>query len=486
MTGSRFRALRLAGVLCAIAGIVAGCGSSSSSSSSTSSTSAPASTGTAAAAATTATASKCGAGTGKPATGAPIPVGAIVTQSGGVNFSSAANGANAFFACLNANGGIGGRPVQYAVKDDANNPQTSAADAASLVNDTKVVAMVGDQSFTDCLVNPKTYAQAGLMSVMGAGLQQVCFADPTIVPMNAGPRLSSIASAQVAQADGVKHLVLVVSNIPGFTAWVIQGVQAYSKAHGMQLVKVITVNPGVTGATSIAVELQAANPDGVLITAPLPDTVTILKAAQQQQLAQTAKFYCPTSCYDSATPRLIGSYWNGKLKANAEFQVVTATTPDASLWRESMQRYESGKPQDSFSEGGFLAAKLFSDALIKSGAPVTRASATKAIQAVSGYTTDLDCTPYTIGNAKAHNSKAVRGERLGRRRRLRDVGRGAGHDFPNHRRRELRLWRHWWGGCDGRVVSGFDGRARSARHRRMCRGRSRAVGRLRQSDRAPA
>jgi branched-chain amino acid transport system substrate-binding protein len=69
--------------------------------------------------------SSCGKSPGKPATGAPIRVGAVVGKSGPADLSSSSLSAKAYFDCVNANGGIGGRPIKYSVVDDAWNPAKS-------------------------------------------------------------------------------------------------------------------------------------------------------------------------------------------------------------------------------------------------------------------------------------------------------------------------------------------------------------------------
>jgi branched-chain amino acid transport system substrate-binding protein len=389
--------------LAAIVLLVAGCGSSNDDSTTATSAAAPAAATTAATSPTTASAMCGDAGSGA-AKGTPIKVGAIVTRSGGVDFSSASNGAKAYFDCLNANGGIGGKRVQYITADDGNDPQKSGAAAARLVQDEKVVAMVGSQSFTDCLVNPKTYAGAKLLSIMGTGLQGACFQSPQIIPMNAGPRLSTISTAQVAKDDGKKSVALVVSEIPGFTEFVADGLKGYLEANGMKLVKTVTAAPGVKDATSVVLGIKAANPDAVIITMPLPDTVTIMKAAQQQQLTKTAGFYCPTSCYDTALPKLAGEAADGT-KINIELAPVNATTPDTALWSQSMDQYSKGKPKDSFSQAGFLAAKLFADSLKDTKGTIDRAAVVKAVTSQSAYKSDLVCKPFdlTVDGSKGYN-----------------------------------------------------------------------------------
>src|SRR5215831_6432887 len=60
-----------------------------------------------------ATKSVCGKGTGKKATGAPIKIGGIDMLIPGVDFTTVGKVAKAYFQCVNDNGGIHGRPIQY-------------------------------------------------------------------------------------------------------------------------------------------------------------------------------------------------------------------------------------------------------------------------------------------------------------------------------------------------------------------------------------
>ena len=69
---------------------------------------------------------KCGLSNGEKATGEPIKVGGISTMSNGVDFSSSPLAAQAYFDCVNENGGINGRPVEYNSQDDALDPEFCA------------------------------------------------------------------------------------------------------------------------------------------------------------------------------------------------------------------------------------------------------------------------------------------------------------------------------------------------------------------------
>ena len=131
---------------------------------------------------------KCGLGNGKKASGEPIQIGAIVGKTGPEDFSSSARAAQAYFSCVNANGGINGRPVQYTVQDDTWNPEVASQAANKLVKDAKVVAMAGSSSFVECGANNNLYAQEGVAAVSGVGVPRACFFGKNYISFNQGPR----------------------------------------------------------------------------------------------------------------------------------------------------------------------------------------------------------------------------------------------------------------------------------------------------------
>jgi branched-chain amino acid transport system substrate-binding protein len=100
---------------------------------------------------------QCGLSNGVTATGEAIQIGSIVGKTGPEDFSSSARAANAYFSCVNANGGINGRPIAYTIQDDTWNPEVASQAASKLVKDVQVVGMVGSSSFVECGANAKLY-----------------------------------------------------------------------------------------------------------------------------------------------------------------------------------------------------------------------------------------------------------------------------------------------------------------------------------------
>ncbi len=175
---------------------------------------------------------KCGLSNGKAATGEPIVIGGIVSITGPDNFSFSGFAAKAYFDCVNANGGINGRPIKYDMLDDGWNPEQSSQDAAKLINDEKVVALVGNMSFVDCGANQGHYEKADVMVIAGVGVPRDCFFQKNYVTTNAGPRVSNTKTLMdlVKKFPEIKRFVCFAPNIPNVGEWSCAGAVGWIEA----------------------------------------------------------------------------------------------------------------------------------------------------------------------------------------------------------------------------------------------------------------
>src|SRR5471032_1197855 len=177
-----------------------------------------------------ATKSVCGLGTGKKATGRPIKLGGIDMLIPGVDFTTIGKVANAYFQCVNDNGGIRGRPISYTLLNEQLNPAQEAALARKLVESDKVVGIVGNTSFAECGTNWKYYKSKGFV-VIGAGVQAECYSTPSFAEVNMGPRYSNIGAAQQLVKLGAKSLV--VASPDTISAYADGGVVKVAQAAGI-------------------------------------------------------------------------------------------------------------------------------------------------------------------------------------------------------------------------------------------------------------
>jgi branched-chain amino acid transport system substrate-binding protein len=372
------------------------CGSDNKSSTSTSGGAAASTTAKPAAAA-----SKCGLGNGKAASGEPIKLGGIATKQPGTDFTDIPNAAKAYFDCVNANGGINGRPVSYVLETEQTDPGQAAAAAKKLVETEKVVGIVGNTSIIECTVNHKYYEAKGYY-VIGSGIAPECYGTSNFAAVNMGPRYSVDGAAQYLIRQGVKKIVLDQSNVPG-TGYIAAGASAIAKDAGTEF-KDLHDNVPIQDANSVAIKaVQAAGANGgVLLNFTPPEALKILQAAQRQGLQDRVKWACSTPCNTDFLAEALGSPWDGKLGVNAELNLTTADGPDSQLYRDVMKKYAPKVPLGSFSQMGFVEAAIATKALLGVSGDITAETANKAFKDVKDFKTDILCKPWYYGDGPTH------------------------------------------------------------------------------------
>ncbi|ROZ71292.1 ABC transporter substrate-binding protein [Ramlibacter sp. WS9] len=350
--------------------------------------------------------SKCGLANGKKATGEPIAIGAVVGKTGPDDFSSSAQAAAAYFKCVNDNGGINGRPIDYIVADDQWNPETAAQVASKLVKDRKVVALAGSTSFVECGANAKMYADEGVMVIAGTGVPRECFNAKNYVPINSGPRISgTIAAMYAAQTYKSKKMVCIIPNIPSLGNWACEGPKEWGKKNGVE-VETIAIDPGSADATSVMLQAASKKPDTIIMNVPKGILVPMLAAAEQQNLGKKIHFVSSAPAYSVDVPKAIGPYWNKNFAVNLEFNPLESKGADNLNWQSVMNSHGAKTdPRDTFSQAGYLAARLVTETLLKMDVKkIDRASVTDALRKVSNFRSDILCKPFYVGAGNRHNA----------------------------------------------------------------------------------
>lgn len=348
----------------------------------------------------------CGLNNGQKASGEPLPIGAVVGKTGPDDFSSSGAAAAAYFKCVNENGGIHGRPVEYIVADDQWNPETAAQVASKLVKDRKVLAMAGSTSFVECGANAKLYAQENVMVIAGTGVPRECFNAKNYAPINSGPRVSAtIAAMYAVQKYKAKKLVCIIPNIPSLGNWACEGPKEWGAKQGV-VSETIAIDPGSADATSVMLQAAAKKPDVIVMNVPKGILVPLLAAAEQQNLGRKIRFVSAAPAYNVDVPKAIGPYWKNNFDVNLEFQPLESAGPDNRNWLALMDRYGAkADPRDTFSQAGYLAARVVTEAMLKlDPKKLDRASVSEALRKVSDFRSDILCRPFYVGNGNRHNA----------------------------------------------------------------------------------
>lgn len=347
----------------------------------------------------------CGMNNGEAASGEPILVGGIHGNAAPGDFSASTDAATAYFACVNANGGINGRPIEYRVENDQWNPELAAQAAAKLVGDTPTVALVGNGSFVEMAVNAGTYVDNDIMVMASACAISECFETPNLVSTNQGPLPSNLGAVQYAREElGAASVACIGLNLPNNGIWSCQAVIDYMEDNGGSG-SMALLNPAAPDVNSALLEAISSGADTILINQPAGLALAILKAAQEQDLRDGFNWIAPTPLYDLSIPDQLDPYWHGHVYVNAELAPFQVNGPDAQNWLAVMDGYARDEdPRDTFAQSGYLSAKFFTETLLEMDpADVDdRAKVGAAIRAIKGKESDLMCGPYYVGDAKFH------------------------------------------------------------------------------------
>jgi len=350
----------------------------------------------------TPTETKCGAGTGQKASGEPIKIGALVTKIPGVDFTDITGAAKAYFDCVNDNGGINGRPIEYVVQEHGSDPQQVASLATKLVETDKVLAFVGNTSILDCPVNKDFYEKNGF-NVVIAGVPNDCFQSPNMAALNMGPGYSGLGAAAYLRRQGAKKIVAVSPKQPGYEA-VHQIMLSDAKKNGIPAVSRLE-NVPISDPSSLVQALvsQAGDGGGVVLDFTPPEGVKILQAAAQQGVIDKVMWGASTPLNDTSVPDAIGSQWDEKLFVNAELAMLDSNGPDMQLYRAVNKKYSPNRPLGSFGQMGFVAAKMVSDTLLEVPEDqLTKEGINEAILNIKNYKTDILCKPWYFQKMKLH------------------------------------------------------------------------------------
>ncbi|HEX6519563.1 MAG TPA: ABC transporter substrate-binding protein [Streptosporangiaceae bacterium] len=349
--------------------------------------------------------SQCGTKPGVQASGTPIALGGIVTNQPGTSFTDIANMAQAYFNCVNANGGINGHPIKYYIETEQTNPAQIAADAKQLVQSDHVVGIVGNTSILECTIDHSYWEKLGI-AIITSGIAPECYSTPDAAAVNMGPRYSSDGAVQYALSQHVGKVVFDQSNVPG-TGYIAAGPAALANAAHTPIVQ-LTENVPISNADSVAIkEVQDAGPDGaVVLNFTPPEALIILQAAQKLGLEDRVKLWgCSTPCNTDFLAQALGPKWNNKLFVNAELTPPDSTsTTTMNLYKAILAQY--GKSVSggvgSFSQMGFTEAEIAVHALESVTGGYTTASVNAAFKAVQNFSTGMLCQLWTYGSYPLH------------------------------------------------------------------------------------
>ncbi len=307
----------------------------------------------------------------------PILVGAVSSLTGPGASAASVEAARAYFDAVNAAGGIQGRRIEYTVIDDQMNPEMAGKAAAQLVGDLRVVALAGGSSVLECGINHARYAQARIFNLPGAGVDPACFASTHILPMNAGPYVSTAnALTFVRSVLQIPSICVVSPALPGMTEAFERAVGHWARRTGALAPALVTYRLEDVVA-DVVQQVAARRCQAVVYTGPEEPALEWVKASR------TALAGVPlvllTASYTSRTAvALGGTSQQLAVYAMAEFDPWSSSSLQIMDWRRLLLARQI--EPSSLSQGGYIAARALVQVMSGIEGPITRASVTQALE----------------------------------------------------------------------------------------------------------
>ncbi|MFW6689548.1 ABC transporter substrate-binding protein [Streptomyces sp. MAR4 CNX-425] len=320
------------------------------------------------------------------ASGEPVRVGLIASETSPVGdaFSGPQDGARAYFAALNARGGLGGRPVEAVTCDDGGSGLGNSECVRELVLKEKVFALVATSSLN----------YAGAPQVSEAGVPDIG-GQPIGAAYETYPHLYAIYGSRAPRTGGE----------PGWGGDLYGGTEVYryfKREHGARSAAVVSYNQAasasyarsVTGGLraegydvvteqvdftlpnfdAVAADLRARDVDLVFDAIDTGGNAKLCQALDEAGVELTAKVtnvqnWNSTVREDFADAgRCRNSLWvTGSSRNYAD-----TGHPAVRAFRDGMDRYADTETRSQWQLEGWAAAMWFADAAQSCGAELTR------------------------------------------------------------------------------------------------------------------
>lgn len=190
---------------------------------------------------------------------------------------------------INAKGGILGKTIKYISYDEKGDPTEATNAYTRLVDQDKIVALIGDATSAPCeavaqqaardklpMITPSGTSEA--ITTYGENVFRACFIDPY-----QGQLMASYASKKL----NAKTAAILFDNGDPYSSGIADAFEAAAKALGMTITNKEGYASKSTDFNSQLTKIKAGNPDVLLLPVYYNDVVLIAKQAKDQGLTAT-------------------------------------------------------------------------------------------------------------------------------------------------------------------------------------------------------
>lgn len=314
-------------------------------------------------------------------TSTSVTFGQTVPYSGpAALYGESAAGVKAYFAMVNAQGGVNGRKLKLISLDDQYEPPVAVQQTRKLI----------PQEFAEVAVNGSATTKAVLDELKPLGIPLVgpqtgatyLFQNTPSNLFNVWPHYTIEGKLLGSWAEhlGLRKVGVLYQN-DDFGQSLYAGVQQ----SGLKPAKVITYDPSQTDFSPDAQEMKSAGVDGVIILAIPKPTIAFLNAMAAlnfKPVRMMSQVSAIPQSFSAAPQEFPGSYVGAFIPP-----LQDTSNPEVAQFESAMKKYEPGAPASIFAGWGWTEAQVAVAGLKAVSGSLTRANYIKALESLSNVQT---------------------------------------------------------------------------------------------------
>jgi ABC-type branched-subunit amino acid transport system substrate-binding protein len=334
------------------------------------------------------TATGAGASSSAPGvTANSITVGTISTQTGVLasNFGSLIYGEKAYFAYINAQGGVNGRKIDYKYAlDDGGSPTTFNQLANTLINQDHVFAVTGVGT---AFFSPSLFVQSGIPTY-GYNVTGNWAPAPNLFAAGGSVQYYPAGAPSVGYVSRQTHSPSIAFIAYGIAASAdaCQAEQNSLQAAGYHIsYSDLKVNyPGTTVATDVQ-RMRQAGSNMVVSCMDVQGNITMARAVTQYGLKITQLWFNGNDTQTLAQNQSLmqGIYFN---ISHVPFTASQSDFPGLKLYLTEMKKYAPKYAQDEVAIQGWESAALFVQGVKMAGKNLTQQAVINADNSLTSFT----------------------------------------------------------------------------------------------------
>lgn len=293
-------------------------------------------------------------------------------------------GIQAHFTAVNAAGGINGRKVTLISRDDGYEPEKAAAAAKALIEEDKVFALIGSVGTPTTLAAVPAINAAGI-PLIGPFTGAQALRDPfnrNIFHVRASYFDETERIVQHLHTVGIKKIAVFYQN-DSYGKAGLEGVTRALAKRDLKPVAAVTVERNSVDVSAALAEILKTSPEAVVQISAYKSCAALIKQSRAKSYA--GQFFNVSFVGSKALADELGEASSAGVSIS---QVVPFPyTPSSAVVREYQERMTQAgvKDFDFSSMEGFLAAKVLTEGLRRSGKNLSREGLVTALESLRDY-----------------------------------------------------------------------------------------------------